>query len=225
MGEPRELGIKKAWATTFYQRQWHEHAVEAPSIVERLIELREHDCVSIASGVAAGAKSSGGLYESGFDLFSDQHAGLQKLVAFSRETLQVAVSHINGGTTPPNRLEVKFPDSWCHITGSGGFHDAHYHSSCSWCGIYYLRLGDYEVPATGNGAPNGGSRFYSPLPLGGRYQDYGNHYLSDNSLDPPLREGLLLLFPSYLLHSGLPYLGQSQRIVIAFNAQIQLVGP
>jgi hypothetical protein len=37
--------------------------------------------------------------------------------------------------------------------------------------------------------------------------------------DPPLQEGLLLIFPSHLLHSGLPYRGESERLVIAFNAQ------
>jgi Putative 2OG-Fe(II) oxygenase len=31
--------------------------------------------------------------------------------------------------------------------------------------------------------------------------------------------GFLLIFPSHLLHSGLPYRGESERLVIAFNAQ------
>jgi hypothetical protein len=39
------------------------------------------------------------------------------------------------------------------------------------------------------------------------------------ALDLPIENGLLLIFPSYLLHSGLPYQGQIDRIVIAFNAQ------
>jgi hypothetical protein len=43
-----------------------------------------------------------------------------------------------------------------------------------------------------------------------------------SSVDPKVEDGMLLIFPSYLLHSGLPYQGDVDRIVIAFNAQIFL---
>jgi hypothetical protein len=43
-----------------------------------------------------------------------------------------------------------------------------------------------------------------------------------SSIDAPIENGLLLLFPSYLLHSGLPYSGQEDRVVIAFNAKVFL---
>jgi len=38
----------------------------------------------------------------------------------------------------------------------------------------------------------------------------------------PLEDGLLVLFPSYLLHSGLPYRGGKDRVLIAFNAQVHI---
>lgn len=218
MAGSRELGIHHAWATTFYQRDWPEHAAEAPAIIARLYERRAADSAAIASGVAPNAKA--GLYESDFDLFADNHPGLRKLADFCRETLQVAVAHVNGGEFAPHQLRVDLFESWCHITGDGGYHDAHVHPSCSWCGIYYLRIGSSSQNP--GGAPNGGSRFYSPLQLGGRYQDYGNKYLNVTSIDAPIRDGLLTLFPSYLLHSGLPYRGTVERVVIAFNARIQV---
>ncbi|MBU6173407.1 MAG: hypothetical protein KGQ60_06355, partial [Planctomycetes bacterium] len=78
-------------------------------------------------------------------------------------------------------------------------------------------LGDYSLG--GASAPNGGSRFYSPIGQGGAYRDTGNRYLHP-FFDPPLENGLLILFPSHLLHSGLPYHGKRERIVLAFNAQV-----
>lgn len=216
-----ELGTKHAWATTFYSRVWQAHPAEASGIVEFLYRLKAAEPPGIASGVAVGAKSAGGLYESTFDLFDHDHPGLQRLVGFIDETVRAAVAHVNGGEVDPARLRVRIPDSWCHITNGGGFHDTHSHFGCSWCGIYYVQLGDSGRPG-GGGAPNGGSRFYSPLLTGGAYRDYGNAYLDVSSLDPPVRDGLLLLFPSYLLHSGLPYCGGRDRIVIAFNARIEL---
>ncbi len=222
MAETRELGINRVWTTTFYQRSWSEHVSEAAGITERIMQIRNGRSDAVESRVAPGAKH--GLYESDFDLLLDPNPGLQRLAHFIRETLAVAVSHVNGGNVPPEQLIVNLFESWCHVTLNGGFHDAHSHPSCSWCGIYYLSLGDRSARESQT-APNGGSRFYSPLPLGGRHQDYGNAYLGQHSLDPPLREGMLLLFPSYLLHSGLPYFGSSPRIVIAFNATIHRKPP
>ncbi|CAN5217266.1 hypothetical protein BH11PLA2_BH11PLA2_02730 [soil metagenome] len=214
MSATRDLGVKQAWATPFYQRVWADHDARRDHLISHLRQNQLKDGDAIASGIAPTAKSR--LYESQFDLFADP--ALAQLVAFIDETLRVSVSHVNGGTVPPEQLHVSFDDSWCHITNDGGFHDAHYHPGCSWCGIYYLQVGDSNQNSST--APNGGSRFYSPLATGGMCRDYGNHYRDVTSLDPPIRDGLLILFPSYLLHSGLPYRGAEDRIVIAFNSRI-----
>ncbi|HEY2786568.1 MAG TPA: putative 2OG-Fe(II) oxygenase [Fimbriiglobus sp.] len=215
---PPGLSAKTLWPTTFYTRPWEEHDAEAGGIIEHLYRLKAATPARIASGIAPGAKA-GGLYESGFDLFAEDHAGLSKFKAFAGQTLRAVACHVNGNRTDPTRLRVTVPDSWFHITNDGGFHDAHHHGGCSWCGIYYLQIGDSGLRADG-GAPNGGNRFYSPLRAGGSYNDFGNRYLEFNTVDPPPQDGLLLLFPSYLMHSGLPYRGEKDRIVISFNAQI-----
>jgi uncharacterized protein (TIGR02466 family) len=221
MDPTSELVVKQFWPTTFYSRAWGEHAAEAPGIIEYLLRLREAEKDRIASGVAPGSKSSYGLFESRFDLFAGSHPGLNRLKAFIGQTVQLAVAHANGAQEEPRRLRVTVVDSWFHVTNDGGFHDAHFHGGCSWCGIYYLQVGDSGRRSDG-GAPNGCNRFYSPLRAGGGFKDYGNRYLDFNYTDAPLRDGLLLLFPSYLMHSGLPYRGEKDRIVISFNSQVTL---
>jgi uncharacterized protein (TIGR02466 family) len=218
MGGPFDLKPLQAWATPFYQRLWAEHPAEAPSIIAHLYDLKARSTARIASGVAPAAKSPAGLFESEFDLFADPHPGIAKFVALATETVQAAVSHVNGSRMEPARLKVNFPDSWFHITTDGGFHDAHYHGGCSWCGIYYLQAGE-AGRGPDRSAPNGGNRFYSPLAAGGGYTDYGNKYLDLPYIDPPPKDGLLILFPSYLLHSALPYRGTQDRIVISFNSR------
>jgi uncharacterized protein (TIGR02466 family) len=205
------------WATPFYQRPWRDHPAEASGIISHLYDLRARETARIASGVAPAAKSASGLFESQFDLFADPHPGLAKFAAFADESVRSAVAHANGARVDSSRLKVTFPDSWFHITNDGGFHDAHFHGGCSWCGIYYLQAGD-SGRGPERGAPNGGNRFYSPLAAGGGYKDYGNQYLDMTYVDPPPRDGLLILFPSYLLHCGLPYRGSRDRIVISFNS-------
>lgn len=212
------FGVQRFWGTTFYAFARPDHAAEAPALIEYLYQLRAEQAGQIASRVAPKAKAAHGIYEGDFDLLSRDHPSIQRLRAHLVRCVKLAVAHVNGGSAAPERIDVEIPDSWYHITNDGGFHDAHYHGGCSWCGIYYVQLGETGPSASG-GAPNGGSRFYSPLATGGGYKDYGNKYLESAYVDPPINDGMLILFPSYLLHSGLPYRGAQDRIVIAFNSR------
>lgn len=213
-----EISATTFWPTIFFHLSWQDHAKYSQGIIDFLYELRAKAQHNIASGVAVRAKSGSGVYESTFDLFTKPHPGLQQLAQFIGQTLASAVSHMEGGRVQPFQLQMVIADSWYHISNQGGHHDAHYHHNYSWCGIYYLEIGTSGA-ALNAGAPNGGSRFYSPLLLGGGYRDDGNRYLNDY-FDAPIQNGMLLLFPSYLQHSGLPYQGEKDRIVIAFNARV-----
>jgi uncharacterized protein (TIGR02466 family) len=217
---PADLHAEVCWPTTLFHCQWEDHDREAPGILEFLYSLQSQRPGTIAGGIATRAKSAQGLYESDYQLFTQPHPGLQKLIAFIGNTLARAISHVDSGrekAVQAGDLDLAIPESWFHISNRGGHHDAHNHHNCSWCGIYYVRVGSSGPDATG-GAPNGGSRFYSPLAKGGSYRDIGNRYLIEE-IDAPIHDGMLLLFPSYLQHSGLPYEGNDDRVVIAFNAQ------
>jgi hypothetical protein len=216
---PFELRGVQVWPSMFFLRIWDRFGEHQQPILDYLYELQASQGSTLASDVAEGAKAPFGIYEGDFDLFKREHESLQQLVGFIRSTLASAVCIANQEGIP-QQIEVDFPDSWYHITNENGFHDAHWHHGCSWCGIFYLRLGS-SGQRSSKGAPNGGSRFYNPAICGGGYRDFGNKYLS-SSIDAPIENGLLLLFPSYLLHSGLPYSGQEDRVVIAFNAKVFL---
>lgn len=223
MTADRQHGLRgvQAWPTMFFLSHWDDHEVHRDGIITCLRGLQARQRQPVASGVAAGMKSSRGLHEGSFDLLREPHQSLMKLGSFIESTVAAAAAVANDRPAAARDLAVTIPDSWYHITNEGGFHDAHWHHGCSWCGVYYVEVGDSGARAGGGGAPNGGSRFYCPLLTGGQYRDYGNHYLSA-TLDVPLENGLLLLFPAYLLHSGLPYRGSVDRIVIAFNAQVHV---
>jgi uncharacterized protein (TIGR02466 family) len=208
------------WATNMYFCRWGDHQQEAPEIISHMYELRDKATSNISSGVAVAAKPQKGLFESKFDLFDTQHPGMKKLIAFIGNALCHAVSQVHQGRVLPNQIRAAAVESWCHITNDGGFHDSHQHHQCSWCGIFYLQSGDVEPPAADSGARNGVNRFYSPIGIGGAYQDDGNAYLRNSNFDVTPEDGLLVLFPSYLLHSALPYSGKQDRVCIAFNSQI-----
>ena len=222
MGSEFDLGGRQSWPTMFFYRRWRDHAAEAPGILQYLLELRKAATSNIESGVAPKAKSTQGLFESDFDLFKRDHAGLKRLVGWIEQTVAQAVCVANGNRERPERVRVEIPDAWYHVTNGGGFHDAHCHGDCSWCGIYYLQAGDTSPgssDAAGTGAGNGITRFYSPIGTGALVNDFGNAYLSSSRVDIAPVDGMLILFPAYLLHSALPYTGERDRVVIAFNSQ------
>lgn len=215
---PFGLETKIAWPTTMFVRLWRDHAQHAPGMIQEFERMKAQQKHNIDSGVAIGAKSAEGLFESRMDLFeTTEHPDVRQLGRFCASSVRRAVWEINGREVDAKRIRIEFKDSWYHITNHSGFHDAHYHGGCSWCGIYYVQSAD-SAKEKGTGAGNGVSRFYAPFGRGGLVDDYGNRYLGQGMLDFPPRDGVLVLFPAYLLHSGLPYSGEKDRILVAFNA-------
>jgi uncharacterized protein (TIGR02466 family) len=206
------------WPTMLFTRCWRDYSAHRLPLMRLIEQHKSKQSRTIASQIAVGAKSAKGLYESDFDFFASPDESLEELVKFIRHSLALAASIANASAALPQELTITFSDSWYHVTNDGGFHDAHVHHGCSWCGIFYLQVGE-SGRRQDFSAPNGGSRFYCPFQAGGGYRDFGNQYLV-SSIDAPLEDGMLILFPSYLLHSGLPYQGASDRIVLAFNAQV-----
>jgi len=220
------ISATPAWPSTLFLCEWAEHATHAQNIATHIKELASGYSEPIASGVAKSAKPAKGLIESPLDLFTTtKNESLLKLVNWISNSVKFAVSRANGDQVPPERLQLEFSQSWFHITNDGGFHDAHTHGACSWCGIFYLVAGEAgEVSADGNAvAANGINRFYSPLNSGGLVRDYGNSYLGRGFLDVQPHDGRLVIFPSYLLHSALPYTGETDRIVMAFNTRSRIM--
>jgi len=214
---PFELRSKTAWPTMFFTRLWRDHPKHTPGLLACFEELRSAQSKNIESEVAVGAKAEQGLFEGRMDLFETcGHPDVKQLARFCASTIRKVVWQVNGREVDAKRIAVEFKDSWYHITIDGGFHDAHYHSGCSWCGIYYVQAGDTPTDKP-EGAGNGVSRFYAPVGCGGMIDDYGNKYLGTGMLDVPPRDGMLVIFPAFLLHSGLPYRGSADRVLVAFN--------
>ena len=111
-------------------------------------------------------------------------------------------------------------ESWAHVTNNGGYHDAHKHLNTSWGGIYYVNAGECGQTKDNNGdlRMNGTNRFYSPI----QYftLDVSMQYLRHDAADITPQDGVLVIFPAYLLHSATPYIGKRDRVVISFNSVI-----
>lgn len=196
------------WPTCIFTMKWADHSLYALDLQKNIDEWSNTEDEST---IARHVKKN--LYESKFNYFDQNIECVQELQKFMLTAVSEICKDMNGDIWIKNKkYGIEITESWFHITKNGGYHDTHSHPMHSWSGIYYLNIGETQLETK-----NGINRFYAPFKSD--YVDRGNQYLT-NIWDVVPKNGLLVLFPSYLLHSALPYFGKNPRYVIAFNARV-----
>ena len=164
-------------------------------------------------------------YASADDLHKqyENHKAFMQLAQFIMGGVFEIASTINGPYWQKMNVEdikINLSGIWFQITNEYNFHEVHVHGNCSWSGVYYVQSGDAGSKAPG--FPNGITRFYGPhLDIqGGGHLDLGSFYLQDVSHDSVPEDGKLVVFPSHLKHMPYPYVGDKDRIIVSFHAQV-----
>lgn len=203
------------WETQMFTVQNPLHSTIRAPLLELIYRLRDNQQQAIESEVAPTAKHA--LYESTLDLLQHPDPVISELREFIEEMLITVASAVNEPFWPEGaQARADIIESWFHVTENGGYHDTHSHPNCSWCGIYYVDAGECDIQNR-----NGINRFYDPRHGADQYLDAGTAYLnSTGSWDFAAVDGQVVIFPSYLKHAAMPYFGQKDRVVIAFNSQI-----
>ena len=159
----------------------------------------------VESNVAIQIKHN--LVESKFDLFSHDSDIIQKTTQWIGGCIKETVNTIQ---MEKYGYHLTFNESWYHITKTNGMHEPHLHPSCSWCGVFYVQSGDEG---------SGDTVFENPAKS--TYVDRGIQFLNNMStVRVKPRDGMLVLFPSYLIHYQALYTGTQDRVVIAFNSSV-----
>ena len=147
------------------------------------------------------------LVESKFDLFSHKSDIIQKTAQWIGSCIKETVNHIQ---MEKYGYHLNFNESWYHITKTNGMHESHIHPNCSWCGVFYVQSGDEG---------SGDTVFENPANY--TYVDRGSQFLNSLcTVRVKPRDGMLVLFPSYLIHYQALYTGTQDRIVISFNSSV-----
>ena len=207
---------KSLWSSHIYCFKDEKHEDKKAELINYVYSLKNG---GKTSGVADIAKKN--LFESKFDFFNSDLQVVQELKSFCEESLMHVVKDVNKYEDDfMSKLVPDIRESWTHITNNNGYHDAHKHLNTSWGGIYYLSVGECGMVADENGDSrmNGSNRFYSPI----QYftLDPSMQYLRHDVADICPEDGVLVIFPAYLLHSATPYIGKTDRVVISFNSVI-----
>jgi uncharacterized protein (TIGR02466 family) len=116
-----------------------------------------------------------------------------------------AVFQQHGLAPPQMRWQLQ---AWVNVCDPGAFNSAHSHPGSTWSGVYYVDAG----------APT--SQHHSQLqliaPEQGRASTFMPYLLPDTLCISPTA-GMMVVFPSYLMHAVLPHQGERPRVSIALN--------
>ena len=189
-------------------------AVMVPDAEARNLELEAVILHHRAGHPTVGASNIGG-WHSARDIarWGGPRAG--EVLAFAREMATRLTSDREGRPVQPDWVS----EAWANVNVAGDSNACHYHPGSFWSGAYYVNDGGCaDDPALGGEFELFDPRGPAPMMHAPLLKFSGDDGLSAGSAETIRpRAGLMLLFPSFLLHAVRPYRGSGTRISIAFN--------
>tara|TARA_Y100000385_G_scaffold248101_1_gene268631 strand:+ start:415 stop:1143 length:729 start_codon:yes stop_codon:yes gene_type:complete len=207
------------FAFTFRYRDWPFDKKLIMDAIYDSVDKQEKD---IDSDIAPNAKTKG-LKESKFDFVDrgDEYPVLDKVKNFFEqavlEVVHHALPHEGKEYEMPFGLDVEcvIQDSWYHVTNDLGSHGVHSHGGSSWSGIFYINTKECDID-TGNGI----NKFYNVHSVNGQGDAGSMWYTQNNVFSLQPKEGMLIVFPSWIHHDGTAYQGKEDRVLISFNSVV-----
>lgn len=210
------INVHSAFATPFGEARHADPQRLNTSLAELILELegRGNDYRNPDPAV----QQPVGLFESRFEFFGRTEPCVQELRAWCWGMLAEFIRNLNSSVAAnPAGLQIS-SQTWFHVTRSGGYFGYHNHPMASWSGVYCVSDGSPAVDVENNGC----LVFPHPMPAANSYLDSANSTLrwpySQGNFVLKLTPGQLVLFPSWLGHYVTPFVGQAERITVAFNA-------
>lgn len=155
--------------------------------------------------------------QNGFSSRQDVHERDDTHLKWLLEHIHEAL--LSAQATIPNGLRRGVPHvahMWFNVHGRGGYNIPHSHAPNFWSGVFYLRA-EASREGVGPDELDGSICFHNPHP---RTATYGA--APEVRVSP--RDGTMVLFPSFLVHTVLPHRADHVRISMAFNANLRKGG-
>jgi uncharacterized protein (TIGR02466 family) len=108
-----------------------------------------------------------------------------------------------------------FLSAWATVCRVGAYHAPHSHPDNAWSGVYYVDSGSENPDQPLSGI----LEFLDPRAGAEAVSAPGDPYGEPFRVRP--QAGLIVVFPSWLYHWVHPYIGETPRVAISFNATIQ----
>lgn len=107
-------------------------------------------------------------------------------------------------------IELYVTQSWVNKNPPGTGHHQHYHLNCLLSGVYYLQT-----------VPNDSIRFFNGERSTFKMYETERTIWNADMFDVPVKDNLILVFPSNMLHNVAVNESSYNRVSIAFNAFVK----
>jgi uncharacterized protein (TIGR02466 family) len=156
-------------------------------------------------------------FESRFNLFRWPEPCVQELRRFMLDAIGRMVLETTAVTAEDLARLKLHNHTWFHVSRYAGSFVAHNHPMASWSAVYCVRPGEPSPRHPDSGL----LRFQDTRQGANGYLDAANLALRRpfalRSHELRLREGQLVIFPSYVFHDVAPFYGRDTRITVATN--------
>jgi uncharacterized protein (TIGR02466 family) len=156
-------------------------------------------------------RSNQGGWQSEPDFFRWDAPPIAALQQYVGHAINIATVRVTGQPKLKFQMELY---GWATVNRHGHYNSVHVHPMATWSGVYYVDPGD-ENPETRGGL----LEFVHPI-AASAMTFFPNVLPSARVVQP--KEGMVIMFPSYLQHGVRVYRGERPRISIPFNAHLRL---
>jgi len=158
-------------------------------------------------------RSNAGGWQSGGNLITWKESCIEIFRQRIEKLVTNILQHIirDEGMNRSFRLLI---DSWANINRRGDYNVVHTHPNCMYSGVYYVTPGNPDPDVT-----HGGLLELLDPREAANYIQVTNTVLDARHFYEN-KPGRMLLWPSWVKHMVHPYVGEGERISIAFNVNV-----
>ena len=160
-------------------------------------------------------RSNYGGWHSASTLFSWSIPEVDVLRRRVAEAVKSISAHCTGDPSVSGEFTVA---GWANVSQRGDYNKPHHHPGVAWSGVYYVDAGS----ALGKRPDEGAIEFLDPRGAVDMVAYPGSPFSANFRITP--LDGMLVLFPAWLVHVVNRYDGEGERVSIAFNVAIHQAG-
>jgi uncharacterized protein (TIGR02466 family) len=193
---------------------------DVPDAASLNVELRRVIAARERSHPTTHHSNQGG-WQSSWDMDRWGGAPAVKLLSFGRNVANEVTTDREGnaghGAYPGHATLTWHANMWANVNRSGNANELHWHRGSYWSGVYYVEDGGIDAnPTLGGELEFVDPRGAIPTMLAPHLDVAKPASLSAKHRIRP-KPGLMVMFPSWMMHQVRPYRGNAERISIAFN--------
>ncbi len=201
-----KLQVNHFFSSPVFILQDNNHAENIDVLLKDIYEWQRNDDVDLV-------RSNQNGWHSPTDIFKKTEPGLSRISRLMIECFTKCTQEIAPKFDPKN-FDMK-GEGWVNINPKHGFNVPHDHPGYTWSGVYYVVVPEKKDPKSRSGSIELLDPRTNTAAMASDIARQSGYFSPKRTLTP--KDGMILIFPSYLRHWVYPNDEDENRISMAFN--------